>query len=384
MMRTLAILAFALILPLSTFASTVRTERSLVVSEQIPDNAYLLGTDVNVTVPLPADAAAAGGTVTLAAPIAGDAMLAGGTVDVKGTVAGDARIIGGRVVVEDRIGGDLVVAGQSVLVMGSASSTRIVGGSVRLTGGSNGQVDIYGANVYLSGTFDGEVNVVASDSVTLGEGTVIRGALKYNAPQEAAIPASATVEGGVAYTGSFAYLPTNEEARTFALAGASILFVVQIVAALIAVGLLAGLFPAFTRALIDKALVRSPRRFVLRALLGFALLIATPVFILLLALSFVGLGVAFVLGLLYLLLLVLGYLAAGILAGALLSRLVLKKPYVSWRGAVLGMLALHLIGLLPTIGFLVTFFLSLVAMGALLLIFYRFAFARESLEDDEV
>ncbi|HEX2792353.1 MAG TPA: hypothetical protein VHO23_01375 [Candidatus Paceibacterota bacterium] len=382
MTRNLALLALAFLLPLCTLASTVETSRSLVVSGAIPDNAYLSGTDVNVTVALPADVMAAGGTLTLQAPVAGDAMLVGGTVDVKGPVAGDARILGGRVVVEDRIGGDLVVAGQSVLVMGSASSTRIAGGSVRLTGGSDGPVHIYGADVYLSGTFDGDVNVVASDSVTLGEGTVIRGALKYNAPQEATLPLSATVDGGVAYTGSFAYLPTNEEARTFALAGASVLFVVRIVAALIAVGLLAGLFPALSRSLIDTALVRSPRRFVLHALLGFAILIATPVFMLLLALSFVGLGVAFMLALLYLLLLMLGYLGAGILAGALLSRLILKKPYVSWRGAVLGMLALHIIGLVPAVGFLATLALALVAMGALLLIFYRFAFTRERDEDD--
>ncbi len=84
-----------------------------------------------------------------------------------------------------------------------------------------------------------------------------------------AFRARAVVAGGVSYIGSSSYLPTNEEAKRFAIAGAGVLFVVKVLAALITAGLVAGLFPAFSNAIADAALSHSLRRFVLLALLGF-------------------------------------------------------------------------------------------------------------------
>ncbi|MEK7099840.1 MAG: polymer-forming cytoskeletal protein [Patescibacteria group bacterium] len=371
-----------LLAPSLALASTVRTERNLVVSQPIPDNAYLAGTDVNVTVPLPGDMLAAGGTLTVSGTVAGDAMLAGGTIDIARPVAGDVRAVGGRITVEGPVTGDLVLAGGQITVSGTASSTRIAGGKVVLTGGATGPVIVYGADVTLGGTYTGDVEVIASDKLTLQDGTHIKGTLKYNAPQEAGIPPTAVVDGGVTYTGASTYLPTTEEAKRFAIAGAGVFLVVKVIAAMIAAGLLAGLFPQFTMRVVDRTLARSPRKFVLLALLGFAAVVATPFLILLLALSFVGLAVAVVLALLYVLLLILGYLCAGIIAGAALARGVFKRPGVTWRGAVIGTIVLYLIGLIPTIGPLVTLVLAATAMGAILVILYRFAFVH--IEDTDL
>ncbi|HEX5774509.1 MAG TPA: hypothetical protein VFY28_00925 [Candidatus Paceibacterota bacterium] len=375
-MRRLLITLFLLALPVAAVASTVRLDRNLVVADPVPDNLYLVGTDVNVVVPLPGDVIAAGGTITLSAPVAGDAMLAGGTIDVAQPVAGDVRAAGARIIIENTVGGDLIVTGGTVTVSGTASSTRIAGGEIALTGGATGPVVIYGANVTLAGEYAGNVEVIASDKLTLGDGTHIIGELKYNAPQEATVPASALVEGGITYTGSSTYLPTAEEAQRFAIAGAGVFLIVKVIAAAIAAGLLSGLFPALTMQVADKALSRSPRRFILLTLLGFAVAVAAPVLMLILALSFVGMAVAVLLALLYLLLLMLGYLYAAILAGAALSRGLFKRPGVSWRAAILGVFALHLIGIVPGVGLAVTLVLAAAAMGSLMAIGYRFAFGR--------
>lgn len=372
------LLMLALFFPVAAEASTILTQRTLVVSEPIHDNAYLGGADVNVTVPLPGDVLAGGGTLTLSAPVAGDALLTGARIDIAKAVAGDVRAVGASILIEDRIGGDLVAAGGTVIVRGNASSTRIVGGQVTLENGARGPVVIYGADVSLGGEYAGDVEVTASDSLVIAENTIIRGVLKYNAPQEVAIPASASVMQGVVYTGSSSYLPTSEEAQRFAIAGAGVLLVVRIIAAVIAAGLIAGLFPVFNAQVIDRTLARSPRRFILLTLLGFAVAVATPVLIILLIVSFVGMGVAVILGLLYVLLLILGYLYAGILAGAALSRGLLKRPGTSWRAAVLGTAALYLIGSIPALGPAITLVLATAAMGSILTIAYRFAFAREA------
>ena len=50
---------------------------------------------------------------------------------------------------------------------------------------------------------------------------------------------------------------------------------------------------------------------------------------------------------------------------------------ILWHDGVLGMLALSLIALVPVIGWLVVLFLSAFTAGALLLLFFHFAFPQE-------
>ncbi|HYF29254.1 MAG TPA: hypothetical protein VEA36_02725 [Candidatus Paceibacterota bacterium] len=376
MKGTAVLLTLILLIPGVALASTVRTDRTLVISEPISDNAYLAGTDVNVSAPLGGDLLSMGGTLTIAAPVAGDAFLAGGTIDVKRPVQGDVRAAGGRILIEDDVAGDLVLAGGSVEVTGTASSTRVAGGNVRITGGATGPAVVYGGAVYLAGEFLGDVEVTASDRLMLAEGTRIHGTLRYNTPQQAGIPASAIIDGGVEYTGGSSYLPTVEEAKRFAVAGAGVFFVASVIAAVIAAGLLAGLFPGLSERVTERTLAPSPRRFVLHTLLGFAIVVAAPVLILFLLLSFVGTLVALMLALAYVFLLILGYLYAGIIAGAALARGLFKRSSVSWRFAVLGMFVLYVIGVIPVFGKLVILVLSSAAIGAIAIIAYRFAFPR--------
>lgn len=375
-MNRLVVIFALLALPLAVSASTLQSARTIVLSEPQNENAYLTGTDITLVAPLTGDLLAAGGTVVANGAISGDAMVAGGTVRIDKPVAGDVRAFGGEVTVMAPVGGDLILAGGTVVASTSARDTRIAGGSVKLTGAA-GPVIIYGSDITLAGDFAGDVTIEASDSVTLAEGTHIKGALRYNAPQEIIVPASAVIDGGALYIGSSSFLPSSEEAHTFAIAGATVLFIVHLAAVLILAGLLAGLFPVFTERVVERTLVaRSPRRFVLLALLGFAIFVAAPILILILLFSFVGIGVALALAALYALLVMLAYVYAGILAGAALAHGLMKRYVVTWKEAVLGMLVLYFIGIIPVIGMLVKFILMMAALGAISSLAYLFAFRR--------
>lgn len=380
MMKRSFALAALLLVPLFASASTLETGRTLVLSDASTTNAYLAGTDITVVAPLAGDLLAAGATVAVNGPIAGDAMAAAGSVDIEKPVAGDVRVLGGKVTVNAPVGGDLIAAGGTVVASSSARDTRIAAGTVRLSGAA-GPVVIYGSDVTLSGTFAGDVTVQASDRITLMSGTHIRGALRYNAPEQITVPPTAAVDGGASYIGASTFLPTTQEAKTFAIAGATILFIVHLLAALVLAGLLAGLFPAFAERVAERTIAdRSPGRFVLMALLGFALTVATPVLIFLLLVSFVGIGVALLLLALYGLFLVLAYVYAGILAGAALAHGLLKRYVITWKEAVLGMLVLYFIGVIPVLGFLVKFVLMMAAGGAIASLAYAFAFRRSQSE----
>jgi hypothetical protein len=371
----------AVLIPLHTFAATPLSGHSVSVSSSTPDNTYIAARQVTINAPLPADLCAVGGTIVISAPIGADALLAGGTVELLKPVAGDARILGGRVVVQDSVKGDLVAGGGFITIAGRAKNTLLAGGTVDMQNGSDGPVTIYGADVSLSGEFDGNVEVIASDHLTLGQGTIIHGALKYNAPQQADIPASATVSQGVTYIGSAAYLPTVQQAKTYAAAGLWVFFFVQLAAALVVVGLVAGLFPVFTERMIETALARTPERFILLTLLGFAGFVAVPVLLLLLTISFVGIGVALVVVAGYVLFIFMAYIYGAVYAGSAVLHLLRHKKgaeswHITWRGALIGVLVIHILGLIPYVGIIVKTVLIATAGGAILSLFYQFSFRR--------
>lgn len=345
------------------------------VSAGAASTTYLAGADIGISAPLPADVLALAGHLRAAAPIAGDALFAAGTIILAAPVSGDVRAAAGRLVIEGDVSGEVAALAGALTMTGKAGAVRAAAGSAALRGGADGPVTIYGGSVYLSGEFTGDVYIVASDTVTLGEGTRIQGVLEYNAPQEAGIPASAEIGGGVRYTGSSSFLPTAEEARTLAIAGVGVFFLVRLAAAALAAGLLIGLFPALARSVVREAVGGSTRRFALLALLGAAILAATPLLMLLLTASFVGIGIAALIGSAFLLLILVSYLYAAALAGALLSGLIMKRRSVSWKSAMLGMGALYLAGLIPVLGFLAAFVLLAAAFGALVAVAYRAAFA---------
>lgn len=378
MTRLLALIFVLLLVPGSISAATLAAEETLTISEAAEGNAYLAGTNVRVTAPIVGDVAALGTSLLLLAPIRGDALLLGGTIEAAGPVDGDLRAFGGRVTVEGTATGDIFAVGGSVRVEGRGEDLRLFGVNVAALGGGGGLSEIYGSTVTIGGEFAGDVRVFASDRLIVRDGTRIAGTLEYDAPQQADVPENAVIDGGVVYTGTSSFLPTSKEAETFAIAGAGLFLIVRVIAGMVAAGLAALLFPSFSRRIADRVLTGSARRFVMLALLGFAVFVATPLLALLLMLSFVGAGVGLLLAIAYLFLLLVSFIYAGVITGAAIARFALKREGISWRGALLGMLVLHLIGLIPIAGSIVTAVLCAAATGAIASAAYHFMFGRDT------
>ncbi len=382
MQRVLPVILVTLLIPASAFAArgpaTFSAERSLVVASSSPGNAYFAGMSVVGTAPVSGDLSAIGGSIVTAAPVSGDELLFAGSVSSQANVGGDVRAAGGSVSIEGPVAGDVVALGYSVHDSGRAGgSIFIVAVNATLSDGAAGPVIIYGNNISLAGDFTGNVRVVATGHVYLGANTTIRGKLTYEAPEEATIPASASVVGGIVYTNA-SYLPDAGTSRVLSLVSIGFFLFARILGALILAGLLAGLFPRLAEAVVERVYAK-PRSVLLTMLLGFGILVASPVLIILLALTFVGIGLALLLFILYTLLVLLALLYAGILIGGMFARRFAKREIVLWRDGMLGMLALSLIALVPFVGLLVALSLSLFAAGALLLIFFHFAFPHEEI-----
>lgn len=329
-----------------------------------------------MTAPVAGDLSVAGGSITVAAPVAGDGLLFAGSISSRAPIAGDLRVVGGNIDIEKPIKGDIVACGLSLYDSGRAEgSVFIAAMNTTLANGASGPVTIYGNNISLAGDFADDVAIIAGGRIALAPGTTIRGTLSYEAPEEAIIPASATVNT-VEYR-KISYLPDAGTSRVLAFISVGFFLFVRILGALILAGLLAGLFPRFAEVITDRIYTARPRSILLTMLLGFAVLVATPILLVLLALTFVGIGIALLFSISYALIVFLAFLYAGILLGGVFARLYMHRETVHWHDGVFGMLALSLIALVPFAGPFIVILLTTFSAGALLLIFFNFAFPRE-------
>lgn len=377
-------LLVSLFLPTSALAAagpaSFVAARSLLATSSSPGNAYAAGFSVVLTAPVKGDFSALGGSIITAAPIGGDELLIAGTISSRTQIAGDFRAMGGSIAVQNPVGGDLVALGFSVHDTGQVGgSVFIAAADAAVLGGAAGPVTIYANNIALSGDFAGNVTVVSSGHLTLAENTVIHGKLSYEAPEPATIPASATIEGGVTYRNA-SYLPNVSTSRALAFVSVGVFLLVRILGALILAGLLAGLFPKLSEAITDRAFTQRPRSTLLTMLLGFAALVATPILFVMLALTFVGIGLALLLLFAYALMALLALMYAGILLGSAFARHFRGRVSVRWHDGVLGMLVLSIIARAPIVGPLTVLLLMTFSAGALLLLFFHFAFPREESE----
>lgn len=384
MLRTLLISLVVFLLPTSVLAASAMTApasflaaQSLVATSSSPGNAYAAGASVVLTAPVAGDFSALGGSVITAAPVEGDELVLAGSVYSRADVAGDLRCFGGRIDISKPVAGDLIAVGLSVRDSGGAhGSMFIVAMNTVLDAGASGPVTIYGNNVSLAGEFDGDVTVFAGSRLALAPGTTIHGRLSYEAPDVAMIPTSATIEGGVKYT-NVSYLPDVSTSRLLAFVSIGFFLIARIVGALILAGLLAGLFPKFAETLVEDVYKSRRRDALLTFLLGFGIFVATPIMIVLLLLTFVGMGLALLLGIVYLLLAILAVAYIGIVTGGIIARIFLKREQVLWHDGVVGMAVIALISLVPFVGLPIIFLLAIFAGGTLLQLFFRFAFPYE-------
>lgn len=90
-----------------------------------------VGGTVLIDEPVDGSLHAAGGRIVVEAPVGGDARLAGGRISVRGSVKGDLRVAGGKITIDGPVGGDVSVAGGELELGPNAR----IAGSLRFRGG---------------------------------------------------------------------------------------------------------------------------------------------------------------------------------------------------------------------------------------------------------
>lgn len=297
----------------------------------------------------------AGANVTVEAGevVPGDLVTAGANLNLGGDFREGLKAFGANVTLPGNVAEDLVAAGANV----------------HLSGTFHDEVQAFGANVVLAGTFDEDVTVAAA-RVILTPTAVVKGNLEY----AAAVfdrQAGSQVLGEVRRKTSFERGEAEgwkEQRQTWGWA-AGIVFWLLSTAALVLTGLLVRvLFPGTT----ERAVAHISDSPWVSLGVGLGFLLAVPVAILLAAVTVVGIPVAIIAAVLYMVFVYVSRVFIGVWIGRKVTGVLKRRRDDSFfRPLLIGIIVIGLIGLVPFLGGLFRVFCVLIGLGALWLTVWR-------------
>lgn len=335
----------------------------------IDDDLFATGQTVTIAGQVNGEVFAFGQTVSVTGAVQRDLIAAGQQVTVDGTVGGDLRAAGQQVTINGRVDGNATTGGQTVLVgRQGAVGGSLLGGmqTLNLLGPVRRNVTV-GASALALGSTVGRDLTARVETLTADPSARVEGRLDYTSPRESAIPASVAA-GGVQFHLAERPEQPRERPRENPLGGLFGFFgLVWLVGSIILGVLLVHFLPGFaagTAAQIQEHPLPSFG-------IGILALFVAPAALFFVAITLIGLPIAFLGGLAYLAAMYLGWLLLGLALGVWLMTLVRRArgpaPAVDPRWlVVLGLVVLYVVTHLPFIGGLAGFVALCLGLGALL------------------
>jgi hypothetical protein len=358
----LAMLAF----PLATFAFTFN-DGDTKLPNPINDDYYTVGENVTLDTPVFGDMMAAGAQVEINAPVSQDVGLVGGNISVKGEVGDDARLAGGDIKVDSIVKSDLVAGGGNITLgeHGFVGGDFVFGaGTVRIDGTVNGNVLGATNELYINNEIKGNVRLVNVEKIAFGPNGKILGDLSYHGEKASPDVTSETVKGKI----DFSSTETPVENEDFGSLALNLLsgFSVFGLLSLLFTGLFClWAFRHFMVHAVDAANLKP-----LPSLgIGFLVAFVIPVLALVLLITGIGLPLATLLFLAWLLALLAGKLVGILLIGLHAVKADHKSsfPRLFWAFSV-GAFAFSILGIIPVLGWIMGLLINLLGMGGLILV----------------
>ena len=335
-------------------------------SEEIVNKDYFAGgEEVELSGTVKGDAYIAGGQIIVDGTIDGDLLVAGGNIVISGNVSQNVRATGGQISIQGTIGRNLTVAGGNVDIQ---DSTKIGGnlvagaGNLTLRGEVKGDVTAGVGNL----TLDGKVgkNVLGQvGQLRLTHLANVGGDLTYYSDAEADIDTKAKVAGElVRKTPIFDQRPSTEKIKQVIpqvkYGGKIFGFVSSLIVAL----LLVQIYPKYT----TSAVVNLRKKPWASLGVGFLALFFTPLVVLFLLVTIIGIPLSLILLATYLIYVYLATIFFALWLGTVVAEKTGKKLAPGWI-MVLGLLIYYLLLFIPYIRGLTCFFAILFGLGASLI-----------------
>lgn len=334
---------------------------SLGADETVDSSAWLTGSTINVAGTVNGDLYCAGQNVTVSGTVNGDVICAGQTITVTGTVNGDVRLAGQTTTIGGTVMGDASAVGQVLLI----ETKGVVKRDLAFAGQHAGLSGVVGRDMVAAAdsiTLDSSVgrNVTAQVmQLTLKDTALVGGDVNYTSPQRAAIDEGAQISGKVAYV----HKEMNNGEVVSGMIVAYIAFMLFLALILYTSALLFSLlFPGLLRRVTDPTLA-APSQAGIALLVGLGATFLMPLVLFVLGLTIVGLPLAIVLAIGWLLIVS----VSGAFTAFYLGRLVWHSVGNAVAAMAIGALLLIVLMLLPVIGIFVAMLSLWYGTGAMLM-----------------
>jgi len=327
---------------------------------------FVAGAGVTERTPVDGDLFAAGGSIDVQAPVAGDAVVAGGTVNLDAHVGQSVYAAGGRLSLSGQVARNARLAGGEVQLEPTGhigGNLTVTAGRIELRGTTDGSLGAAGSSVLIDGRIGGDAEVAAG-SIELGPHARIDGSLRYRSSGPLQRDPAAQVSGSVEPLGP--QLPKDAARRSTHWIG--IVFATLWTIGLTLLAAIAVAMLPRASASVSGSLRRRPGS---ALLLGFAVLICTPIVVVMSFITVIGIPLGLLLLLVYLMLLPLAWVASAIGIGDwFVSQLSSDPARVVTRRVVAAALSVVLLAFLsrvPWIGGWIAFVALMAGIGALAL-----------------
>lgn len=368
----LFIFVFPLFFPLSIFAQNNLNSGesvSLGVNEVVNRDYFAAGQNITIDGTVNGDVYAAGGQINLNGLVNGDVLSAGGNINVNGTVIGNVRAVGGNININGKIGRNVSIAGGNIILNPKAEvigSFTAAGGNFNLLGPVGKSVNIAGGQLNIENLVGGDVNA-GIGQLSVAAGGRVNGDITYWSENKANINSQAKIVGMISQK-----TPPRQLQRDYAQAGriakntaVGTLFALKLVSFLSALLIgffLIKLFPVFTNRLAETM----SQKWLLSLGLGFLILAITPVLLIFLLITLLGIPVAIA----WLFFIVFSLWLVKIFIGLAIGLFIAKQLNLKRNRYLIffvGLLIYYLIVAIPIIGWIFALITSLVGLGALVL-----------------
>lgn len=333
---------------------------ALPAGREIRQTVFAAGNTIDIGSTVSGDIFCAGQTVTISGTINGDVICAAQTINITGTINGDVRLAGQTITVTGDIERNATVAGQSFTLgnEGSIGGDLSAGASnMTLNGRVNRDAALGSSTTVVAGEVGRNIKA-AGDSLTLSSDAKVGGSVEFTSNNDVQRASGATVGGDVTRKD-----PPQQEAQKPA-AAFSVLWIIYFFLAMLLIALaLALLFPRLLHSITNRAM---PQPWI-ALLTGFIAHAVAPLLFIIVAATVIGIPLALVAGLAWLLMLVL----TGPMVAFYIGRLLFKDKRNVLVMMLVGAAILLVTYLIPILNILIIMPVVWLGTGMMLLEVYR-------------
>lgn len=326
-------------------------------SETIDSTVFMGGRDVNIYGTINGDLFCGAQNLNISGTVNGDVICGAQTINLSGHVTGDIRVAAQTINFTGTVDGNATVAAQTLNTDTKSKITRdasMAGNDLNLNGKIGRDLAAGGANITIGGEIGRDIKS-GGNQMTLLSSAKVGGGIDYTSKNKVVIQQGADVTGSVTY-----HYPSKKHVdfpRVAAFSGAIALFVALML--LVKAFVLTALFPRFVHGAISRGLKRPWWAL----LVGFGASILAPIVGVLLLISIIGIPLAIMMFIFWVLI----SLLSGWFAAYWLGRMIWRSQTNPLMIVLIGGLVLLLLIMVPYLGFFVLLLAFWLGMGMILL-----------------